>query len=119
MAKSGYITYQGQEILFYDHSGLRGKDLLNSLKEANQIVLNAPHSRTLFLADFSNTYIDSEIMAYLSSDEEKAATKKIRKTAAVGVSGIKKIFLNTYNTITQSGARAFDDLESAKQYLVS
>ena len=119
MGECKFITYAGQEILFADHVGLRGEALLHSLRRATQKALETPQSDLLLLADYTGTYVNDEIMAYLSGEESKQAAKKARKIAVVGVTGIKKIFLNTYNLMTGSGTRAFNDLESAKQYLVS
>lgn len=119
MGECKFITYAGQEILFADHVGLREETLLHSLRRANQKAIEAPQDDLLLLADYSNTYVNDEIMVYLTGEESKQAAKKARKIAVIGVTGIKKIFLNTYNLVTGSGTRAFNDLESAKQYLVS
>jgi hypothetical protein len=119
MGECKFITYAGREILFADHVGLRGEALLQSLQQATQKAIEAPQNDLLLLADYTDTYVNDEIMAYLTGEESKQVAKKARKIAVVGVTGIKKIFLNTYNLVTGSGTRAFNDLESAKQYLVS
>lgn len=118
MAGSEWITYKGHNILFTDYKGLRGNEIVEMLHTANTIILEAEDS-VLGLADFTGTYATDEIVAYLQCEETKQAAKKLRKNAVVGVTGIKKIFLNMYNIVTGGGAKPFDDLESAKEYLIS
>lgn len=93
--------------------------LLDSLKFATQMTIDDRNGHLLVLADFTNTYADNEIMGYLQSDEAKRAAKNVNKMAVVGITGLKKMFLQVYNTMTGSIARPCADLESAKQYLIS
>ena len=118
MAGSEWITYKGHTILFTDYKGLRGNEIVELLHTANVIILEAEDS-VLGLADFTGTYATDEIVAYLQCEETKQAAKKLRKNAVVGVTGIKRLFLNLYNKVTGGGAKPFDDLESAKEYLIS
>jgi hypothetical protein len=113
------ITYKGHEIIFFDYSGLRGKELLEQLQVNTRLVLDAPHNNLLTLSDFRNTYADEELVAYLKCEESKAAAQKTRKKAVLGITGLKKMFLNMYNTFTGVGARAFDNEDAAKEYLIS
>ena len=113
------IAYYGQKILVFDHRGLRGDEFLQNLKAGTQWLQAYPGENLLTLADFTGCYATEEVVAYLQSEESKIAARKIKKSAAVGITGIKKIFLNLYNLATGSNSRAFDDFESAKQYLIS
>ncbi len=113
------IIYQGQNILVFDHRGMRGDEFLHNLKAGTQWLRDHPGDELLTLADFTGFYATDEVVAYLQSEESKIAAQNVKKSAAVGVTGIKKIFLNLYNLATGSSARAFDDLEAAKTYLIS
>jgi hypothetical protein len=84
-----------------------------------KIILDSPQENLLVLADFTDTYINNRVMDYLQGEVAKKAAEKSKKTATVGVTGIKGIFMNIYNTVTKAGARNFPDRESAKDYLVS
>lgn len=119
MNRREIINYKGQEIVCFNYNGLRGAELFEQLKVNTQFLLNSPKDDFLTLSDFSNTYATEEIIAYFRSQESKAAAQKTRKKALIGVSGLKKMFLNLYNRVTGAGAKAFDDLESARDYLVS
>jgi hypothetical protein len=113
------ITHKGQEILYFDYKGLRGKEVLEQLQANTRVILDSPETDFLTLSDFRNVYADEESMAYLQSEEVKAAARKTKKKAVLGITGLKKMFLNLYNTFTGIGTRAFDDEETAKEYLVS
>lgn len=119
MAGCEWITYQGQRILSIDHTGLRGDEILRNMQAANALILKEPDDSVLSLADFTGTYATDELVQYLQSDETKRAAQKVRKMAVVGITGLKKLFLNLYNSVTGSGAKPFDDIASAKHYLIS
>jgi hypothetical protein len=118
MAGCEWITYKGHKILFVDYKGLRGNEIVEMIHTANQIILEAEGS-ILSFGDFTGTYATDEIVAYLQNEETKQAAKKLRKNAVVGITGIKKIFLNVYNMVTGGGAKPCNDIESAKEYLIS
>jgi hypothetical protein len=118
MAGCKWITYKGHKILFADYKGLRDHDIVKMMQSANKMVEEA-EDRVLGLSDFSGTYATDEIVKYLQSEDSKQTAKKFQKNAVVGVTGIKKMFLNVYNMVTGGGAKPFDNLESAKEYLIS
>ena len=68
---------------------------------------------------FTNTYINDEIIRYLTNSESKAVSKNAKKIATVGIIGIKRVFFNLYNAISRTPAKTFDTIEAAKDYLVS
>lgn len=119
MTRCQYITHKGIRLLFADYTGLHGDELLNTIKQATQMMLDHQEGDLLFLGDFSNTYVDDTIMAYLQNDESKRAAKKSKKIAVTGITGLKKLFMNMYNTVTGGGARAFENQTAAKDYLIS
>jgi hypothetical protein len=118
MAGCEWITYKGRTILFADYTGLRDHEIVKMMQTANRMIGEADGS-VLVLSDFSGTYATDEIVKYLQSEDSKQAAKKLKKNAVVGVTGIKKLFLNMYNMVTGGGAKPFDDLESAQEYLIS
>lgn len=119
MNRQEKITYKGQEILYFNYIGLRDAALLDQLKANTKFVLEMPGDGLLTLSDFTNTYATDEFLQYAQTEESKAAAKKTRKKAMLGITGIKKIFLNTYNALSGNRAKAFDDMQAAKEYLVS
>lgn len=119
MAGCHTIHYQGNEILFFDHVGLRGQAIIDNLRVGNQMMLASSKTDYLILSDFTGTYGTDEIVAYLLGAESQAASKRVKKSAVVGVTGIKKIFLNMYNAVAQVQVKPFETREAAQEYLIA
>lgn len=114
------IDYKGKCILFLDHAGKGDKDLVNDLVAGNVAIEQASKTGDVYvLANFSGAYLSEAAMDYLKSDESKRINAKIKKTAVIGIAGVKKILLNVYNKFMQNSIKVFDDFESAKEYLAS
>lgn len=114
-----FITYKGQQIVHFDYRGLRGRELLEQLRVNTRTILESPRDDFLTLSDFRGSYADEDALEYLKSDEIKAAARKTKKKAVLGITGLKKLFLNVYNSVTGAGTRAFDDEDAAKEYLIT
>ena len=115
-----FITYKGKEIFLGTYTGLRKSEILEQFKQANKLVDSCGKSGMLLLSDFTDCVPDQESVDYLKNEESKRIAKKFRKTAVVGrITGVKKIFLNGYNTITGANAKIFNTLDEAKEWLVA
>jgi hypothetical protein len=112
------IEHNQKQILHADHRGLSGEKLLESLKEVTKKVLESDNN-VLLLVDLRGAFLDKQFDDYLKTPETKQATKHYKKQAIVGISGIKKFVLNSYNMITNSNMKVFDKIEDAKNYLVN
>ena len=119
MERCRNIVHHDKTILLLDYEGLRGEELLNTIKTATQHMLDAQPGKLLVLANFTNTYLNDEIMGYLTGTESKTASKNAKKLAVVGMTGIKKLFLNVYNSISTTQAKTCTTIEAAKDYLVT
>ena len=118
MPEISIIKYKDKEILYFNHNGLRDKELLENIKRANKKIKEYTGKEALTLANFTNAITSNEVMDYLKSEETVAVNKKVNKAAVVGITGIKKIFLNVFNSFTDNKTKAFDTEEEAKEYLV-
>jgi hypothetical protein len=116
MAGHSIITYKGREISYLDYRGMKLEDILKTIDEASKSAL-LENKRRLQLSNLTGVFAVPEFM-----DKVKEAGKKTKhltsKSAVVGVTGTKKLLLNAYNTFTGANMRAFDDEESAKEWLV-
>lgn len=111
------IKHKGKEILFFDYKGLTEEDrILGNLYEGSRLFDNAT-SPLLILIDVNNSSITwrftTESIRLSNRDREK-----IKKNAIVGVAGMKKFLLETYNLTSKAPVMNFEDLESAMEYLV-
>ena len=112
------INYKGKEILFLDHKGVAENELINSIMAGTRAILESKSKEIIYIADFTDCFINKEVMEYLKSDENKEAVKKTRKSAVIGITGLKKIFLNAYNTFFKSNVKACKSLEEAKEFVI-
>ena len=121
--KSHWLEYQGKQILYIDLANF-GDDTLSFDKEITQAITDlgpemyqhAEHS-ALVLVDLRNTNLSQEANKLLS--ERIVETKKyVAKTGVVGMTGIRRFFLDYFARLAGSDTEAFDEPEAALHWLV-
>lgn len=81
-----------------------------------QIVTAQPLSSVLVISDFRDTNVGSDLLP--SMNAASAATKAhVRKTAVLGVTGVKRKLADLLTALTGQPLKYFDDLDSAKHWL--
>lgn len=111
-----WIKHNGRLIMHADYRGLKSEDLMmGNLKEEDNAYENAKF-KILSLNDYRDTYISKKFMEAITDVGKKHKGKTI-KGAVLGITGFKKIFLNTYSKIVGENLRAFDKEEDALEYL--
>lgn len=114
------INHNGKNIIHVDYSGLSNrneKEFLNIINEATQFMLKQGKD-LLILSDFKDSSGNTNI--YDKLKESSAIVKPIRKKSAViGISGVKSIFLKGVNLFSDSDLMSFNNLEDAKKWLAS
>jgi len=114
------IDYKGKCILFLDHAGKADKELVADLVAGNVAIEQASKTGdVLVLANFTETYMSQAAMDYLKSDESERINAKVKKTAVIGIEGVKKILLGVYSKFIQQEIRCFKNFNEAREYLVS
>ncbi len=115
---STWIEHKGKRIFYQDFS----KNFYNSaavkteLAEVQKIVTAEPQDSVLVLSDFRDTTVGSELLS--SMNAASIATKAhVRKTAVLGVTGMKRKLADILTALTGQPLKYFDDIESAKQWL--
>jgi len=114
------IPHKGKQILYIDYQGCKSEDeMIEILKEAQQIIIkeNKPY---LQLTNITNAFATANYMKKakeVAKDTPKLATKR----AIVGINSPgRKVLLQAYNFILGKDKMVpFDDLEKAKDYLIS
>lgn len=116
--RSIWIEHQGKKIFYQDFS----KHFFNSaavrteLEEVQKVVTAEPKDSVLVLSDFRDTNVGSDLLA--SMNEASRATKAyVRKTAVLGVTGMKRKLADLLTMLTGQPLRYFDDMEKAKNWL--
>jgi hypothetical protein len=117
--RSQWIVHKGVQIFYQDFS----KNFYNSaavkaeLAEVQKVVLAEPLNSVLVLTDMRDTNISSDLLPIMNA--ASAATKDhVKKTAVLGVSGVKRKLADMLTMLTGQQLKYFDDVETAKNWLV-
>lgn len=114
-----YINHKNKEILYVDHRGLKSQEIISNIRQMIPISEKCKDKSLLGLFDFRDVIIDDEIMKFIKSPENVNANKYYKKSAILGVTGMRKVLLNVFNTLLGREVKAFENEEEAKEYLVS
>lgn len=117
--KSKWIDYKGKKIFYQDFSNnfFNDKAVISELNEVQEIIVSQPENSTLVLSNFSNTEITSVVMPLLNEASKKTKSH-VRKTAVVGVAGIKRTLGDLLSRITGQALMYFNNDTEAKDWLV-
>lgn len=114
-----YITHKNKEILYVDLTESKSeKRSLELLEETKEAYINAS-GKLLVLVNSEGAYINTAISEKMKQYGKLYFQDKAEKRAYVGVKGLKKIILKAYTKIVTGNIKLFDDIEEAKDYLVS
>ncbi len=116
--KSRWIEHNGKKILYQDFANLfyNTQAIKQELAAVQDLVLGEPKNSLLVISDFTNTEISGDLMPILNASS-KATKSHIRKTAVVGVTGIKRIFGDLLSRITGQPLMYFTSDGQAKDWL--
>lgn len=112
-----YVVYKGKRILYVDYRNKVGEQAIPILDEA-AAEMRSWSQKGLMLSDFRDAHASPEFMIHLKKIGEEVFAPNTIKLACLGITGVKKILLNAYNSFTKSTSVAFDTEEEAKEYLV-
>lgn len=117
--KSTWIEYKGKKIFYQDFS----KYFYNTaavkaeLTAVQEVVKAQPNDSVLVLTDMRDTNVGSDLLPAMNA--ASAATKAhVHKTAVLGVTGMKRKLADLLTALTGQQLKYFDDVESAKHWLV-
>lgn len=118
--RSTWIEYKGQRIFYQDFSKMfyNSAAVKAELEEVQAVVQAQPNNSVLILSDMRDTNIGSDLLPAMNA--ASAATKNhVRKTAVLGVTGMKRKLADLLTALTGQPLKYFDDLEAAKAWLVA
>jgi hypothetical protein len=120
---SNWIEYEGKQIFYVDLSGFKSDELAlddeltKTIGNIGQGLNHLPRNSALVLVDLRETTITRRVQQRIT--ERIGSTKKfVHRTAVVGLSGIRRVFLDYFARIAGLETVGFDDPESAKKWLV-
>lgn len=117
--KSTWITHNGKKIFYADYSdfGKEFQKLKAEVDYANVIIVKEPKDSLLLLVNVTDTIGTSEITFYLK-DAAIQAKAHVRKAAVIGISGVRLALLRSVTYLSGMDVVSFDDIETAKDWLV-
>lgn len=116
--RTKWINYKGKKIISIDYTNLSGDEMLKYIDFNTEFYTNLDETDLLTLVDFTNAFGSK---TNLDALKKSGATNKhkMKKTAVLGITGVKKIFLNVINSLINLGAKSFKNEEDALEWLVA
>jgi hypothetical protein len=112
-----YIQHRGKKIMYIDYSKCKTvEETLNVLEQVRQEYLKTTEM-VLVLNDFRDAYASKEYIKRVSELGKELFTLRTKKSAAIGVVGLKKIFVNAYNVFAKNKVTLFETKEEALDWL--
>lgn len=115
--KVNWINHNNKKILYADYRDLQIPEMINQLIFESDIILKSTE-KVLYLGNFEGAIIESEFIKKAYELGKKTEPRN-KKSAIVGVDGMKTIFLNTYNMNTGGKNKAFNTEQKALEYLTN
>jgi hypothetical protein len=120
--KSRWIEYEDQSILYIDLSNFGDNvkafdvELTETVSTIGQKMYEQPQNSVLVLVDLRNTAM-TQTSNNLLTERIKDTKKYVLRTAVVGLTGIRKIFLDYFSLLASSETGSFDEPEAAMKWL--
>jgi hypothetical protein len=121
--KSHWAEYGEKSILYIDLSNFKENikafdvELTEAVASVGQKMYEQPLNSVLVLVDLRNTSMTQQANNLLS-ERIKDTKKYVQRTAVIGMTGIRKIFLDYFAMIASSETGSFEDPESGIKWLL-
>ena len=116
--KSKWIEHKGKRIFFADYSNFKDFELFKEeVDYSTSITIQEPEDSIRLLVDVTGTLGLPETVDYIQESANKDK-ENMKKTAVVGVTGYRRIFLRAVVQFTRMAVKSFDTLDEAKDWLV-
>jgi hypothetical protein len=112
-----WINYKGHEILLDDYTNVLPDQFAPLVKRITELTFQSGKKEILLIVDVTGAFANKEAVNAFSESGKKSKIL-IKKTAVLGITGVKKIFLNIVNKFTNLNAKPFNTIEEAKEYLI-
>jgi hypothetical protein len=112
-----WIEYKGKRILYADFRGQTGKEGLATIELGAKMAAASP-TKVLMLSNYEGATATPEWFARAKQLGQEVFDLKVEKDAVVGVTGVKRVLLQSYNMVTKKGVVAFNTEAEALEWLV-
>ncbi len=111
-----WTQHNNQKILIVDYRLLTHKQIINQINEAAVIVRNSP-TKVRVLSIFVNVPISKRIIDESVELGKEVFSKKTERSAVLGITGLKKVFLKMYCQFSSDAVYPFNTIDEAMSYL--
>jgi hypothetical protein len=87
------------------------------IEKITELTFKSGKKDILLIVDVTGAYANKEAVSAFSESGKKSKVL-LKKTAVVGITGVKKIFLNIVNKFTNLGVKPLPSIEEAKEWLI-
>ena len=117
--RSNWIEHKGKRIFYQDFSQnfYNASAVKTELDEVQKVVIAEPPNSVLVLSDFRDTTIAGDLLSAMNA-ASRATKDHVRKTAVLGVTGVKRQLADLLTKLTGQPLKYFDEMEAAKNWLV-
>jgi hypothetical protein len=112
-----WLNYKGKKILINDYSGLTTSEIIFLVMENKRRYDAENRSDILLLVDVTESPFDQTVVSSMH-DIAKAIKPRIKKSAVIGVTGLKGVVLKAVNRASTLGIEPFKTREEALEWLV-
>lgn len=113
-----WIEYNHKKILFSNYSGCITPDEMINILHQEQDILLQQEKKILVMANYRNSFGSPKYMDEVKKIGKETLTKKIDKTAVLGIYGVKKVLFNAYIKYSkQKNVKTFKNQEEALEWL--
>ncbi len=118
MPEVKFIYHKGKKILYQNLEGLDDVNIgIETFSKTEELVLQQPLKSVLLLTNVINAHYNTKAAARMKEFSIKISPHVIA-SAAVGVSGIKKVILQTLNRLSGRNIKICDTIDEACDWLV-
>lgn len=113
-----FIQHKGKTILYVDYSTCKTVEETILLLERVRIEYINTVGKYLLLNNFTNAIASNDFMDLARKYGREVLDSRTERCAALGITGLKKVFLSTYNITVKNKMIAFDTRQEALDFLV-
>jgi hypothetical protein len=118
--RSEWQTHKGQQFFYCNYSDLGIGPLQAEMDEVDVFIAQQPVGSVLILTDVRGVSPSRQVVAAFIKSVPHTQ-KYLRKSAVIGIgfSGQRKVLFDAVMRITKGDVMVFEDIEAAKDWLVS
>ena len=113
-----WIEHMGERILYTDFSNATPEEITSISKQSAAVSCAQEKKSVLQIVDVSNVTYDLKSWQEVRN-KTKEAEPYNRASAVLGVEGVMKHFLTVTKMVSKRNIKAFDNIEDAKEWLIS